>query len=82
MTSILGIDVHALAEPTKLESLRKEFEKEKEGSKSEQKTDLLQKYGGEVGVFRFFYSILHFLGAFTSATKRTTVSTDGKLCGI
>ncbi|KAF1625845.1 UNVERIFIED_CONTAM: Pre-mRNA-splicing factor SLU7, partial [Eudyptes robustus] len=42
-----GIDVHALAEPTKLEQLRKEYEKESSGTKDETKQKLLEKYGGE-----------------------------------
>lgn len=43
-----GIDVHSLAEPTRLEALKREFEKQKEESKSSVKNELLEKYGGEV----------------------------------
>jgi pre-mRNA-processing factor SLU7 len=43
-----GIDVHSLAEPTRLEALKKEFEKQKEHSKSSVQNELLEKYGGEV----------------------------------
>ncbi|KJH43075.1 zinc knuckle [Dictyocaulus viviparus] len=52
-----GIDVHALAEPTKLEALKKEFNKEKSATDNEQRKvpyivfiifyALLSKYGGE-----------------------------------
>ncbi|VDM95666.1 unnamed protein product, partial [Thelazia callipaeda] len=42
-----GIDVHALAEPTKLEAMKKEYEQQKVGAKDEQKSKLLEKYGGE-----------------------------------
>ncbi|VDD95972.1 unnamed protein product [Enterobius vermicularis] len=42
-----GIDVHALAEPTKLEAMKREYEKQKIGSKKEHKEKLLEKYGGE-----------------------------------
>ncbi|EFO28125.1 hypothetical protein LOAG_00359 [Loa loa] len=42
-----GIDVHALAEPTKLEAMKKEFEQQKLGAKEEHKSKLLEKYGGE-----------------------------------
>ncbi|WKY13153.1 hypothetical protein Q1695_004178 [Nippostrongylus brasiliensis] len=41
-----GIDVHALAEPTKLEALKKEFNKEKSTTDNEQRKALLSKYGG------------------------------------
>ncbi|XGW04535.1 hypothetical protein V3C99_015595 [Haemonchus contortus] len=41
-----GIDVHALAEPTKLEALKREFNKEKASTDNEQKKALLEKYGG------------------------------------
>lgn len=44
-----GIDVHSLAEPTRLESLKREFEKQKEQQKSSLQNELLEKYGGEVG---------------------------------
>lgn len=49
--NILGIDVHALAEPTKLEAMKREYEKQKVDSKQEHKKKLLEKYGGEVIVF-------------------------------
>uniref|UniRef100_A0A914ZRY8 Pre-mRNA-splicing factor SLU7 n=1 Tax=Parascaris univalens TaxID=6257 RepID=A0A914ZRY8_PARUN len=42
-----GIDVHALAEPTKLEAMRKEFEEQKMKSKDVHKEKLIEKYGGE-----------------------------------
>lgn len=42
-----GVDVHILAEPTKLEMLQKEYEKKKEELKSEVKDTILDKYGGE-----------------------------------
>uniref|UniRef100_A0A915PUB2 Pre-mRNA-splicing factor SLU7 n=1 Tax=Setaria digitata TaxID=48799 RepID=A0A915PUB2_9BILA len=42
-----GIDVHALAEPTKLEAMKKEFEQQKLSAKEEHKSKLLEKYGGE-----------------------------------
>ncbi|KAM3727273.1 Pre-mRNA-splicing factor [Dirofilaria immitis] len=42
-----GIDVHALAEPTKLEAMKKEFEQQKSSAKEEHKSKLLEKYGGE-----------------------------------
>lgn len=42
-----GVDVHLLAEPTKLEMLQQEYEKKKEGFKSETKEKVLSKYGGE-----------------------------------
>jgi len=42
-----GIDVHALAEPTKLEQLRREFEKQKTETKGDRKKELMEKYGGE-----------------------------------
>lgn len=42
-----GVDVHLLAEPTKLEMLQKEYEKKKEEFKSETKDKVLSKYGGE-----------------------------------
>lgn len=41
-----GVDVHLLAEPTKLEMLQKEYEKKKEELKSEVKDTILDKYGG------------------------------------
>ncbi|KAH7701118.1 Zinc knuckle family protein, partial [Aphelenchoides avenae] len=42
-----GIDVHALAEPTKLEALRKEYEQASKHVKEDTKNSLLEKYGGE-----------------------------------
>uniref|UniRef100_A0A8R1UW23 Pre-mRNA-splicing factor SLU7 n=1 Tax=Pristionchus pacificus TaxID=54126 RepID=A0A8R1UW23_PRIPA len=42
-----GIDVHALAEPTKLEQLQKDFKSEKKDVKEETKQKLLEKYGGD-----------------------------------
>lgn len=42
-----GVDVHVLAEPTKLELLQKEYEKKKDEIKSEVKNSVLEKYGGE-----------------------------------
>ncbi|XP_017129161.1 pre-mRNA-splicing factor Slu7 [Drosophila elegans] len=42
-----GVDVHLLAEPTKLELLQKEYEQKKEQFKSSTKTHIVEKYGGE-----------------------------------
>lgn len=42
-----GVDVHLLAEPTKLEMLQHEYEKKKEQFKSKTKDEVLNKYGGE-----------------------------------
>lgn len=42
-----GVDVHVLAEPTKLELLQKEYEKKKDEIKSEVKNSVLERYGGE-----------------------------------
>lgn len=42
--------MHALAEPTKLEAMKKEFEQQKLSAKDEQKSKLLEKYGGEVSI--------------------------------
>lgn len=42
-----GVDVHLLAEPTKLEMLQHEYEKKKEEFKSKTKDTVLSKYGGE-----------------------------------
>ena len=42
-----GIDVHALAEPTKLELLRREYEQKKKEVKSAVNEKVLEKYGGE-----------------------------------
>jgi len=43
-----GLDVHALAEPTKLEVLKKEYSAKKDDFKDEVKSKILEKYGGEV----------------------------------
>lgn len=42
-----GVDVHLLAEPTKLELLRKEYDKKKDQIKNNIKGDVLERYGGE-----------------------------------
>uniref|UniRef100_A0A915MVC0 Pre-mRNA-splicing factor SLU7 n=1 Tax=Meloidogyne javanica TaxID=6303 RepID=A0A915MVC0_MELJA len=42
-----GLDIHSLAEPTRLELLKKEFQQQKEQNKSCVKNELLEKYGGE-----------------------------------
>lgn len=42
-----GVDVHVLAEPTKLELLQTEYESKKEEFKDSVKDTVLQKYGGE-----------------------------------
>ncbi|XP_028151594.2 pre-mRNA-splicing factor Slu7 [Diabrotica virgifera virgifera] len=42
-----GVDVHLLAEPTKLELLKKEYEKKKEQVKSTIQGSVLDKYGGQ-----------------------------------
>ncbi|XP_073824833.1 pre-mRNA-splicing factor Slu7 [Musca autumnalis] len=42
-----GVDVHLLAEPTKLELLQKEYEKKKEQFKSSTKEHIVEKYGGD-----------------------------------
>lgn len=42
-----GVDVHLLAEPTKLEMLQHEYEKKKDEFKSATKDTILDKYGGE-----------------------------------
>ena len=42
-----GVDVHVLAEPTKLELLQKEYDSRKEEFKDSVKDNVLQKYGGE-----------------------------------
>lgn len=41
-----GVDVHLLAEPTKLEMLQHEYEKKKEQFKSQAQGSILEKYGG------------------------------------
>lgn len=45
-----GVDVHSIAEPTKLEALKREYEKQVVEAKNENKKKLLEKYGGEVGL--------------------------------
>merc|ERR1712096_288584 len=42
-----GLDVHTLAEPTKLEALRKEYDSKKDEFKSVVKNSILEKYGGQ-----------------------------------
>ncbi|ODM99407.1 Pre-mRNA-splicing factor SLU7 [Orchesella cincta] len=42
-----GVDVHVLAEPTKLEMLQKEFEKKKDEFKGSLTKNVIDKYGGE-----------------------------------
>merc|ERR550532_2006032 len=42
-----GLEVHALAEPTKLEALKKEYVQKKDTLKDKAKNQLLEKYGGE-----------------------------------
>lgn len=42
-----GVDVHVLAEPTKLELLQKEYEKKKDQFKDDVKNTVLDRYGGE-----------------------------------
>ncbi|KAK7869391.1 hypothetical protein R5R35_000695 [Gryllus longicercus] len=42
-----GVDVHLLAEPTKLEMLQKEYDKKKDQFKSQVQDSILKKYGGE-----------------------------------
>lgn len=42
-----GLEVHALAEPTKLEALKKEYVQKKDTLKDQAKNQLLEKYGGE-----------------------------------
>ena len=42
-----GLDVHMLAEPTKLEVLKSEFETKKTEYKSDMNAGILEKYGGE-----------------------------------
>lgn len=41
-----GVDVHLLAEPTKLELLQKEYDKKKEQFKFQVQEGVLEKYGG------------------------------------
>lgn len=42
-----GLEVHVLAEPTKLEALKKEYVQKKDTLKDQAKNQLLEKYGGE-----------------------------------
>jgi len=42
-----GVDVHALAEPTKLELLKKAFETKKDEFKGSLTRNVIDKYGGE-----------------------------------
>ncbi|XP_019864689.2 pre-mRNA-splicing factor Slu7 [Aethina tumida] len=42
-----GVDVHLLAEPTKLELLQKEYEQKKDQFKGKIQDNILEKYGGE-----------------------------------
>ncbi|XP_050316189.1 pre-mRNA-splicing factor Slu7 [Anthonomus grandis grandis] len=42
-----GVDIHLLAEPTRLEALKKEFEQKKEQFKTKAQSSVLEKYGGE-----------------------------------
>ena len=42
-----GLDVHALAEPTKLEALKREYVTKKSDLKDEAKSKIFDKYGGE-----------------------------------
>ncbi|CAG7721421.1 unnamed protein product [Allacma fusca] len=43
-----GVDVHLLAEPTKLEVLQREFDKHKEDFKGSLTKNIIDKYGGDV----------------------------------
>lgn len=42
-----GVTVHLLAEPTKVELLKHEFDKKREELKSEARGTVIEKYGGE-----------------------------------
>lgn len=42
-----GTDVHVLAEPTKMALLSKEFEKKKDAYKHNQRSELIERYGGQ-----------------------------------
>jgi pre-mRNA-processing factor SLU7 len=42
-----GVDVHLLAEPTKLEMLQKEYDKKKDQFKGQVQDSILKCYGGE-----------------------------------
>ncbi|KAB0802208.1 hypothetical protein PPYR_04394 [Photinus pyralis] len=42
-----GVDVHLLAEPTKLEMLQQEYDKKKDQIKTQVQKDVLERYGGE-----------------------------------
>lgn len=48
---LLGVEAHALAGPTKLETLKKEFKKQRSEVSGGIKQDLLDKYGGQVILF-------------------------------
>lgn len=63
-----GVDVHPLAEPTKLEQLKKAFDDENTGTKGESKQKLLDKYGGEVSYSLSNCNII--LGTHASTSKR------------
>lgn len=43
-----GVDVHLLAEPTKLQVLQRQYDARKDHFKSQMKQSVLEKYGGEV----------------------------------
>jgi hypothetical protein len=49
-----------MAEPTKLETLKREFEKQLVEAKDEGKKKLLEKYGGEVSSMKVFFFTLCF----------------------
>lgn len=49
--------MHALAEPTKLEAMKKEFEQQKSSAKEEHKSKLLEKYGGEVSIISIILTV-------------------------
>lgn len=42
-----GVDVHLLAEPTKLELLKQEYDKKRDELKDKARESIIQKYGGE-----------------------------------
>ncbi|CAD6215773.1 GSCOCG00000585001-RA-CDS [Cotesia congregata] len=42
-----GVDVHLLAEPTKLELLKQEYDKKRDELKNEVKSSIIERYGGE-----------------------------------
>ncbi|KAK9870468.1 hypothetical protein WA026_008027 [Henosepilachna vigintioctopunctata] len=43
-----GVDVHLLAEPTKLELLQKEYDQKKDQFKNKVNKSIIEKYGGEI----------------------------------